>query len=139
MKANKIIPLALVALAVGAAVPAAAAAVDTPDTAVTLVVQNNNLQTVTVFAVLTDGKLRELGRVRSTAERTFEIPEALLQDGENLQIKVFPYRGPKGGLTHGVLEPNQGIKTHPIPVASGSIVDLWVERDLRTSRVFLGQ
>jgi len=140
MQARKILAIAMVTLSAvtGAAVPATAATGDgrSEDVTVTLVVQNNNVRAVTIYAVTTDGKLRRLGRVGGIEERSFEISESLLQDGRNLQIKVFHPQGPKGGLAHGALERSEGIKTYPIAVESGSTVDLWVDRDLRASRVF---
>ncbi len=137
MQARKILATVLVALSITASAATTARATTNDDESVTVVVQNNNLRAVTVYAVTSEGKLKKLGWVGGVGTRLLDVPISLLQDGSKLQLKVFHPNRPEGGLAGSLSIENPGIKTSPFVVEPGAVIGLWIDADLKASRVFL--
>ena len=104
---------------------------------ITLYVMNDNKTTVDVYAVVEGGKLSKIGRVNGQNSRSFEIPASLVDNGGQLQLKVFRVESPAGGMAASATVGSRGIRTHPFAVASGSVVELWIDGNFGSSRAFL--
>ena len=148
MQAGKLLATVMVALSITAsAATTARATTNDDDHSVTVLVQNNNLRAVTVYAVTSDGKLKKLGwvagrpdrrdRYGSVGTRVLEVSSSLLQDGRKLQLKVFYPNRPEGGLAGSLTIENPGIKTSAFAVEPGAVIGLWIDADLNRSQVFL--
>ncbi len=103
---------------------------------ITLHVVNGNNRTVDVYAVVERGKLSKIGRVNGQDSRSFEIPASLVDDGGQLQLKVFRVESPVGGVAVSATVGSRGIRTHPFAVASGSVVELWIDGHFASSRAY---
>lgn len=136
MQARKLLATVMVVLSItaSAATPARAS---TNDESVTVLVQNNNLRAVTVYAVTNDGKLKKLGWVGGAETGVLDVPISLLQDGSKLQLKVLHPNRPEGGLAGSLSIERPGIKTSAFVVEPGAVIGLWIDADLKASRVFL--
>lgn len=137
MQARKLLATVMVALSITASAATTARATTNDDEFVTVLVQNNNLRAVTVYAVTSDGRLKKLGRVGSAETEAIDVPISLLQDGSKLQLKVFHPTGSGGRLMSSLSIENPGIKTSAFVVESGAVIGLWIDADLSASLVFL--
>ncbi len=138
MQARKLLATVIVALSITAsAATTVRATTNDDDESITVLVQNNNLRAVTVYAVTSDGKLTKLGWVWSVETRLLDVPSSLLQDGSKLQLKVFHPNRPEGGLAGSLSIESPGIKTSAFAVEPGAVIDLWIDADLNASRVFV--
>ncbi|MCH8145466.1 MAG: hypothetical protein IIA55_12185 [Gemmatimonadetes bacterium] len=137
MQARKLLATVMVALSITASAATTARATTNDDEFVTVLVQNNNLRAVTVYAVTSDGRLKKLGRVGSAETEAIDVPISLLQDGSKLQLKVFHPTGSGGRLVSSLSIENPGIKTSAFVVEPGAVIGLWIDADLSASLVFL--
>ena len=137
MQARKLLATVMVALAITASAATTARATTSDDESVTVLVQNNNLRAVTVYAVTNDGKLKKLGWVGGSETGVLDVPISLLQDGSKLQLKIFHPNRPEGGLAGSLSIERPGIKTSAFVVEPGAVIGLWIDADLKASRVFL--
>lgn len=137
MQARKLLATVMVALSITASAATTARATTNDDEFVTVLVQNNNLRAVTVYAVTSEGRLKKLGRVGSAETEAIDVPISLLQDGSKLQLKVFHPTGSGGRLVSSLSIENPGIKTSAFVVESGAVIGLWIDADLSASLVFL--
>ena len=137
MQARKLLATVMVALSITASAATTAHATTNDDDFVTVLVQNNNLRAVTVYAVTSEGRLKKLGRVGSAETEAIDVPISLLQDGSKLQLKVFHPTGSGGRLVSSLSIENPGIKTSAFVVESGAVIGLWIDADLSASLVFL--
>lgn len=137
MQARKLLATVMVALSITASAATTAHATTNDDEFVTVLVQNNNLRAVTVYAVTSEGRLKKLGRVGSAETEAIDVPISLLQDGSKLQLKVFHPTGSGGRLMSSLSIENPGIKTSAFVVESGAVIGLWIDADLSASLVFL--
>lgn len=137
MQARKLLATVMVALSITASAATTAHATTNDDEFVTVLVQNNNLRAVTVYAVTSEGRLKKLGRVGSAETEAIDVPISLLQDGSKLQLKVFHPTGSGGRLVSSLSIENPGIKTSAFVVESGAVIGLWIDADLSASLVFL--
>ena len=137
MQVRKLLATVMVALSITASAATTARATTNDDESVTVLVQNNNLRAVTVYAVTSDGKLKKLGRVGSAETGVLDVPISLLQDDSKLQLKVFHPTGSDGGLAGSLSIENPGIKTSAFVVEPGAVIGLWIDADLYASLVFL--
>ena len=137
MQARKLLATVLVALSITASAATTARATTNDDEFVTVLVQNNNLRAVTVYAVTSEGRLKKLGRVGSAETEAIDVPISLLQDGSKLQLKVFHPTGSGGRLVSSLSIENPGIKTSAFVVEPGAVIGLWIDADLSASLVFL--
>lgn len=137
MQARKLLATVMVALSITASAATTARATTNDDEFVTVLVQNNNLRAVTVYAVTSEGRLKKLGRVGSAETEAIDVPISLLQDGSKLQLKVFHSTGSGGRLMSSLSIENPGIKTSAFVVESGAVIGLWIDADLSASLVFL--
>lgn len=137
MQARKLLATVMVALSITASAATTARATTNDDEFVTVLVQNNNLRAVTVYAVTSEGRLKKLGRVGSAETEAIDVPISLLQDGSKLQLKVFHPTGSGGRLMSSLSIENPGIKTSAFVVESGAVIGLWIDADLSASLVFL--
>ena len=137
MQARKLLATVMVALSITASAATTARATTNDDDFVTVLVQNNILRAVTVYAVTSDGRLKKLGRVGSAETEAIDVPISLLQDGSKLQLKVFHPTGSGGRLVSSLSIENPGIKTSAFVVEPGAVIGLWIDADLSASLVFL--
>ena len=137
MQARKLLATVMVALSITAIAATTAHATTNDDEFVTVLVQNNNLRAVTVYAVTSEGRLKKLGRVGSAETEAIDVPISLLQDGSKLQLKVFHPTGSGGRLVSSLSIENPGIKTSAFVVEPGAVIGLWIDADLSASLVFL--
>ncbi len=137
MQARKLLATVMVALSITASAATTARATTNDDDFVTVLVQNNNLRAVTVYAVTSEGRLKKLGRVGSAETEAIDVPISLLQDGSKLQLKVFHPNRPEGGLAGSLSIERPGIRTSAFVVEPGAVIGLWIDADLKASRVFL--
>lgn len=136
--------LAAAVIAVFAAMPAGATA--TPNRGVVsvepgrpiaaIVVRNYNSLDVQVFAVTAAGKRFELGRVNRDSERTFELPNRIVENNSEFRLKVYSLaRGVPTSVIDNQLE---AVKTQLLsPSASDEIV-LTVKSPLLASFIDYG-
>ena len=137
MQARKLLATVIVALSITASAATTAHATTNDDEFVTVLVQNNNLRAVTVYAVTSEGRLKKLGRVGSAETEAIDVPISLLQDGSKLQLKVFHPTGSGGRLVSSLSIENPGIKTSAFVVEPRAVIGLWIDADLSASLVFL--
>ena len=147
MQARNLLATIIVALSLTAGAADSARAATTDDETATIIVQNNNVRAVMVYAVRSDGKLKKLGWVAGRPDRgdrdgsvetqLLEVPSSLLQDDGKLQLKVFHPNRPEGGLSGSLLIESPGIKTSAFAVEAGTVIGLWIDADLNASQVFL--
>ncbi len=98
---------------------------------------NDNKRTLDVYAVVEGGKLMKIGRVNGQDSRSFEIPATLVDDGGELQLRVFRVESPAGGVAASATVGSRGIRTDPFAVTSGSVVELWIDGSFGSSRAYL--
>ena len=137
MRVKKLLATIIVALSITAGAAESARAATNDDDTAAIIVQNNNIRAVTVYAVTSDGKLKELGWVGSAETRVFDVSSSELQDDGKLQLKIFHPIKPEGGLAGSLLAERRGIKTSAFAVVSGTAIGLWIDADINASRVFL--
>ncbi len=101
-----------------------------------LYVDNRN-RSAHVYAVTMAGQRRLLGTVNAASTREFEIPPSLFQNGEELQIKVYPLR--REGRFNEIRPEGSGIKTPPIAITAGDRIELIVGSSLSQSTVSVVQ
>ncbi len=95
-----------------------------------IVVVNDYIALVQVYAVDSKGDLHRLGRVGRGEIKLFEAPAELSQRG-NFRVRVFPIDSPDPwSPTRGV-----AIKTTALNLEDGETVIVWLTRDLRHSLV----
>lgn len=109
------------------AVPIATAGSEDPGR---VLIVNNHLYAVTVYAVTEAGKRFRLGDLARSSAKLLTVPEEAVE-GSSVLVKVYPV-GPIAGLG-AAAEGNPGIKTH-LPVSTTTPrVALWLEPDLAQS------
>ena len=102
-----------------------------------LYVDNRHLSDQHVYAVTMTGRRISLGIVHAVSTREFEIPPALLEDGAEFQIKVYPL-GSQGRFNY-IRPVGSGIKTPPIAVTPGDRIELFLSSDINESTVAVVQ
>ena len=91
-------------------------------------VVNNYLVHVQVYVEDSTGRRLSLGRVARGELREFEIPEEIAQ--ESFRIRVVPRPS-----AWSLLQDDYAVKTNPLDLEMYSQVTLWLESDLRQSKV----
>ena len=100
-------------------------------------VLNNYRSAVRIFLEDSQGNSHLLGRVARMGLQTFEIPEDLVQEGADVEITAYPI-----GLISGQLMTDgayRSVKTSAITLAPGQLIDFWLEHDLASSTVSVGE
>ena len=120
----------MLGLAALAATSLEAAEIEYPTDEITnsVLVINNYLGQVRVYAEDSQGRLHALGRVARGKLKEFEIPAEIAQ--ESFRIRVVPSE-PFWSRQ----QDNYAVKTNPIDLERVSEVIVWLEPDLRTSKV----
>ena len=124
--------LALAGIVALSATPALAADIAAPgpeDATNELRVVNDFSGAVEVFVQDADGQTHRLGTVRSTERATLEVPAGVATAGA-FQIKVIPTAPTWAPWTSA-----EGIRTHAFEIPEGVGLNLWLEMDLKDSRV----
>ncbi len=120
----------LLGLALVAATSLEAAEIDHPTDEITnsVLVINNYVALVRVYAEDSQGRRHALGRVARGELKEFEISAEIAQG--SFRIRVVPSQ-PVWSLQ----QDNYAVKTNPIDLERVSEVIVWLEPDLRTSKV----
>ena len=96
-----------------------------------VLVVNNHLYAVTVYAFDAEGERHKLGRLARSGSETFDIPEELIDRDGQVLIRVYP-DAPTPGLGASVAA-MPGVRTR-IPVrSSAELIAFWLEPDLSKS------
>ena len=90
-------------------------------------VMNNSASAIQVYLKDARGHMHDLGRVATDGRETFTAPTGLAGP---FQIEVRPVAPVAAPWTS-----PDGVGTHVLNVPDGTRVDLWVEMDLKKSRV----
>jgi hypothetical protein len=127
--------LVAAAIAALAMIPAGASATpDNPDA--TVLVRNYNSLDVQVFAVTEAGKRFELGTVNRGAERSFVLPDRLMEGGMPFRLKIYSLARatPASVIDNHVA----GVKTQLLSPTDGEQILLNVKSPLITSFIDRG-
>ena len=133
---TKIPRIAFLAAVLTAMAGAEASQAETPgvsdsDAAVATVrVLNNHTSAVRVYLQDSDGIRHRLGRVVRLGLQTFEIPEDIVQKGQDVEFIAIPV-GPSGFNIS--VSAAAGVETDSISLAPGQMIDFWLEPVLSSS------
>lgn len=107
--------------------------VGTSESESTVLYVDNRNRSAHVYAVTTTGRRLLLGTVNAASTKEFEIPPSLVENGEVLQVKVYPVH--REGRFNEIRPEGRGIKTAPTSITAGDRIELTLESDLSESTV----
>ncbi len=123
---------AVLAATAGVEAQAETPSVTDSDAATTTVrVLNNYRSAVRIFLQDSDGNLYRLGRVASLGLQTFEVPNDLVDKGDDVELIAIPVKLPLGFTVPAATYP--GVETATISLEPGQMIDFWLEPDLASS------
>jgi hypothetical protein len=120
-----------------AAVPADKDPIRKPDATETqVVIRNYNSLDVQIVAVTEAGKRYRLGTVNRSSERTFDVPDCLIDSGVEFRLKIYSLARavPASVVDNHVA----GVKTQPLTMTEGEEIRLVVKSPLATSFIERG-
>jgi hypothetical protein len=98
-----------------------------------LVIDNRNSHEVLVYVVTEDGARYRLGTVAHLDARTFNLPTAVVDDGDAFRIKLYQLEQ-STTYTHS-RRTLKGVKTNTLTAEPGETIRLVVAADLEKSSV----
>ncbi len=120
-----------------AAVPADKDPIRKPDATETqVVIRNYNSLDVQIVAVTEAGKRYRLGTVNRNSERTFDVPDCLVDSGVEFRLKIYLLAR---AVPASVVDDHvAGVKTQPLTMTEGEEIRLVVKSPLATSFIERG-
>lgn len=107
-----------------------------PNPDATVLVRNNNYLDVQIFAVTEAGKRFELGTVTHGRERTFPLPNQLLENNEQFRLKICTL---SRGMPTSIIDNHvAAVKTQPLALNPDAQISLTVASRLKNSYVDRG-
>ena len=127
----------MAAMPANAAVPTDEETIRKPDATETQVtIRNYNSLDVQIFAVTEAGKRYRLGTVNRSSERSFSVPDCLVDSGIEFRLKIYSLARavPASVVDNHVA----GVKTQPLTVTEGEEIRLMVKSPLLSSFIERG-